>query len=160
MLRRLPELWEMSGPPISVGDAATCSGVLKKVFIHCDTVNDLVTNFLFTKLDRNVVSDELLNLLRERFVSDFSACFPVGCGTSADSAFPFALLLVFYGSGLLPGNSLRDAALELHEMIAKEPMALDCLSIEVPRVPGDVPKIQLNSGSSMPMIRSTPPQVH
>lgn len=36
-------------------------------------------------------------------------------------AFPFALLLVFYGSGLLPGNSLRDAALELHEMIAKEP---------------------------------------
>lgn len=32
-----------------------------------------------------MVSDELLNLLRERFVSDFSACFPVGCGTSADS---------------------------------------------------------------------------
>eukprot|EP00434_Breviolum_minutum_P039449 symbB.v1.2.035035.t1/scaffold4635.1/size37084/4 len=75
MLRRLPELWEMSGPPISVGDAATCSGVLKKVFIHCDTVNDLVTNFLFTKLDRNVVSDELLNLLREHVDMCFTWCY-------------------------------------------------------------------------------------
>lgn len=143
---RLPELWEMSGPPISDGDAATCSGVLtlgsgahqhdashmistwqsrintriwciegriqlyqiwtppvlstqakvrldvkcsvqtpevgkgwnhfhrshykkkvrhvpprKKVFIHCDTVNDLVTNFLFTKLDPCAFQDCVWN---------------------------------------------------------------------------------------------------
>eukprot|EP00434_Breviolum_minutum_P039450 symbB.v1.2.035035.t2/scaffold4635.1/size37084/4 len=68
MLRRLPELWEMSGPPISVGDAATCSGVLKKVFIHCDTVNDLVTNFLFTKLDRNVLAaEQVLTVAKQKY---------------------------------------------------------------------------------------------
>ncbi|CAL1137195.1 unnamed protein product [Cladocopium goreaui] len=132
IVQRLPKIWESSGPPISYGDTATCHGVLKRVSIRCDTVNDIVTQFLFTKMDKNVISDELVNLLKERFVSEFQACVPFACaipqGDAADASdagdelfrLPFALLLLLYGNGLLTGTLLRDAALELHELVNVE----------------------------------------
>lgn len=159
IVQRLPKIWESSGPPISYGDTATCHGVLKRVSIRCDTVNDIVTQFLFTKMDKDVISDELVNLLKERFVSEFQACVPFACaipqGDAADASdagdelfrLPFALLLLLYGNGLLTGTLLRDAALELHELVNVDEFAGKCISTT-----SDIPKVQLNSGFSMPVI--------